>query len=882
MRTPVRPQRSPRTPPPSCDEFFASAPVQLESLEARLLLSSPAPQIWKLNGDAGRRAQDDVIVVEVNPNDATQLQATINGNIVGSRPIDAIKRLRIDAGRGNDTVTIDLPQGVSIPVWVNGGSGNDTITTSAGDDTIYGGAGNDLLNGGVGNDFINGQDGNDTINGQSGNDYLLGGRGTDTLRGHGGVNRFDGGTGKDMLVGERGRDRFIGARYDRIIGDETSQPIAQAEDLDDLRAWYRQSALNQWGSMLGKKLNWWWSGGDPIFVGDDVVYAMALGSSGSSANVPSSGGNKTASDFSSTNTQVAGVDEADIVETDGTYLYVRTGSGIDVILADPASNLQVVNHIDVEGSVIGLFLWNNRLTVLSDTGSWTPPEHVPLPEPQPIDLILPGATSNSGSSGEGSTAALSIARPWWGGGWGRYQPEVTATVLDVTTPASATVVETTAVEGRLISSRSIDGKVLLVLDNNLEIPQPQVVASSDGTGWAYEDQDAYLARLDAAFASTALPTFTTTLGSDSAPVTGSLIDIASLYLPTTPKGTSLISLVEIDATDNLAGPDASTTVAGIEVCNVYASANSLYLAGTDWNWTSSSPTTNLYKFDLTSPSLPLSAMGSVPGTVLNQFSLDEYNGDLRVATTKWDNSATSNGVFVLRESAGNLEIIGSITNLAPGQRIYSVRFMGERGYAVTFQQVDPLWSLDLSDPMAPKVTGMLEIPGYSSYLLPISDTQLVAIGRHVDPQTSRVGPLQLSLFDVSDPKAPQRVATYEFGPSDSWWSGWSAAEWDHQALSYFAEFGVLALPAQTNEEWDKPASLRVFTVDAQNGFTPLGLTQHDSNVERSLRIGNKLYSISRTQLKVTLIDQPGDVLASQKLTQDGGGWDGGWFPFLAL
>ena len=136
--------------------------------------------------------------------------------------------------------------------------------SGAGDDLLYGGAGDDVLSGGDGDDRIFGQAGNDTINGQGDDDKLFGGAGADTLRGQDGANLLNGGAGKDILFGSQSKDRFFSAKSDRIVGDRSSQPLEQATDLSDLKAWFRQAALNQWGSMLGQKINWWWNGGDQI------------------------------------------------------------------------------------------------------------------------------------------------------------------------------------------------------------------------------------------------------------------------------------------------------------------------------------------------------------------------------------------------------------------------------------------------------------------------------------------------------------------------------------------------------------------------------------------------------------------------------------------
>ena len=287
--------------------------------------------------------------------------------------------------------------------------------------------------------------------------------------------------------------------------------------------------------------------------------------------------------------------------------------------------------------------------------------------------------------------------------------------------------------------------------------------------------------------------------------------------------------------------------------------------GSWWDFTDASTATNIYQFDLGDASVPLVAMGSVPGLTLNQFSLDEHDGVLRVATTNGFGDRASSGVHVLSAFGGNLQSVGSVSGLAPGERIFSVRFIGDVGYLSTFRQVDPLFVIDLANPARPRVVGELKIPGFSSYLHPLDATHLLGVGRDVDPDTGRVLGLQLSIFDVSDPTAPRRPATYTF-PGDGWGS-WSAALWDHRALSWFPGQSILTLPVQQGSWWDGGSGLEVFKVDpAGDGFTALGTITHETPVERGLRIGEFLYSVSAGEVKVHRLLDPNEEVASVRLT----------------
>jgi uncharacterized secreted protein with C-terminal beta-propeller domain len=314
-----------------------------------------------------------------------------------------------------------------------------------------------------------------------------------------------------------------------------------------------------------------------------------------------------------------------------------------------------------------------------------------------------------------------------------------------------------------------------------------------------------------------------------------------------------------------------TSVAGVSG-TIYASTASLYVAATAWgNWWDAADeavTTNVYKFDLADASVPLVSMGAVPGQVLDQFSLDEHDGLLRVATTRWSagDDGSSSGVSVLRDHGGNLSLVGAVDRLAPGERIYSARFVGDRAYVSTFRQIDPFFVIDLSEPSAPRVEGELKVPGFSSYLQPLDDTHVLGIGRDVDPDTGRVLGVQVSLFDVSNPTTPVRAAVHTF-PGDGW-ETWSEALFDHRAVSWFPERGILALPGARFTADGTTDSLWVLRVDLgpAAGFTVLGEVFHESAVRRSVRIGDILYSISTGEVQAHPVADPSRVVARAQLT----------------
>ncbi|MFM8802877.1 MAG: beta-propeller domain-containing protein [Planctomycetia bacterium] len=850
---------------------------QVDQLEPRLALAAAQPYgTWTISGDRNRANLDDTIIIDRNPANAAQLRATVNGVVVGRIREARVNTIRVFGGAGDDTITINIPGNTRIRTVLDGGAGNDTIIGGEGNDTIRGGPGRDTLVGGRGHDTLRGGTGDDSLVGGQGDDTLAGEAGTDTLRGGAGRNTLDGGAGIDTFFGTRGVDRVRLAAGEQLIGNESSNPLRLSDDLDDLKTWYVDTALAQWGARLGQEA-WTWRAWP-------MVLADAGAASLSTTNAPAATG-----DFSGTNNQVAGVDEGDLVKTDGQHLFVLAGDGVDIVNAWPADTLNVVSHVTTPGWERALFLHGTRLTVISQENSW---EKV------------------ADDAARGFDAGLD----WWNRHW---QPRVTVSVIDVSAPAEPAILETTRLDGWLVDARAIDGRVLVVTQDSFDIPSPGIItippvdplpvdppvidpppvdpgvvdevpaagtialpnrmsilvgclpARNDGTRYVYEDEAAYRARLEKAWDSAAFPRYSVAVTAGGS-TDGDLATAGRTYLPVKATDNNLLSVTSFEIDDDTAGPEATTTVAGVSG-SVYASTSNLYVSAAHWgNWwdvTDSGSTTNIYRFDLDATDLPLTAMGAVPGLTLNQFSLDEdAEGLLRVATTSGFGDAASSGVYVLAAAAGNLQTIGSVSGLAPGERIYSVRFIGDRGYVSTFRQIDPLFVIDLANPTRPRVVGELKVPGFSSYLHPLDADHLLGIGRDVDPVTGRVLGLQLSIFDVSDPASPKRSATYTF--EGDGWESWSEALWDHRALSWFAAQGILALPVQQGGWWQGSNGLVVFKVDpaSQQGFTKLGQITHDGPVQRSVRIGEYLYSVSAGEVKVHRLADPTIEVGGTKLT----------------
>jgi hypothetical protein len=781
-----------------------------ERLEDRLLLSHGG--LWTITGDHDKANLNDTIVVDRDPDDPSMLRATVNGKVVATRPERCLRRIFINAGRGDDTIRVDTSGGKRlIPVTAHGGRGNDTLIGGPEADDFYGDAGGDTLRGGGGRDLL------------------------------------CGGPGKDYIYAEANVDRPATDRSDILVQDDDANPIKPLGTDEALRDWLIKTAVAQWGGLFGTTVRWWWpwwkgGGGGPI------VYAMD-GSMPFLAALPEAGTG--APSHSGTNNQVAGVEEGDIAKTDGNYIYLLRGQEVVIASSWPAEDAHVESRQAIEGSPLALYLYDDpvsgeaRLTVLSEIYDSGPV--IPM-----MGYAAPLSTADAGVS----------LMPWrW-----HWDPRIKVTMLDVTDRSQPAVAGETYLDGWLAGSRAVGDRVILVVQNDSPLPEPQILEDPDNPYmYRYESQDDYVTRLETADLDKLLPSYSTKVqgAGGEETVEGALAEAPSMYIPAHPSGNALVSVAVFDVDDG-AGPVSTTSTFGLGG-TVYASTDSLYMASTSWqpatrrwHW---SPTTFIYKFDLTKDGVPLAATGSVAGSVLDQYSMDEYDGNFRIATTDSGDGLSSN-VFVLGQQGADLNIVGSITGLALGEQIRSVRFMQDRGFVVTFRQVDPLFALDLSGPANPRVAGELKIPGYSSYLHPMDSTHLIGFGRDADPGTGRVQGLQLSLFDVSDLSRPTLVDKYVL--TDGAWSGFSAAEWDPHAFSYFPDYGVLALPV-ADTWWGYDVGLQVFHVDAADGFTRMGEVKHDTPVERTFQIGDCLFSISSDAIKANSIADPAEEVASVDL-----------------
>ncbi|WP_253879087.1 beta-propeller domain-containing protein [Actinomadura rupiterrae] len=297
--------------------------------------------------------------------------------------------------------------------------------------------------------------------------------------------------------------------------------------------------------------------------------------------------------------------------------------------------------------------------------------------------------------------------------------------------------------------------------------------------------------------------------------------------PSAPTGGGLLSVLTIDPAKGLGDPQPVSVVGDGQT--VYGNGTTLYVAGSTFTGTIQ---TRVHRFDVGGTGKPRwVASGTVPGTLLNQYALSEYQGALRVATTVGKVS----GVHILTRKDDRLTQVGQLDGLGRNERLYAVRYLGRIAYAVTFRQVDPLYELDLGDPAHPRALGELKINGYSSYLHPTPDGHLIGVGQDVTARGIPTG-LLVSEFDGSTP--PRRIASYTEKDRLSY------TGMDPHAFLYWPATGLAVIPAQSIGTYPPPEGAFALTIDAK-GIRPTGFIRQD-RVRRAMVIGDTLWTFSDT------------------------------------
>ena len=579
--------------------------------------------------------------------------------------------------------------------------------------------------------------------------------------------------------------------------------------------------------------------GPEVWNGEILEEAMveeAAADASDTATAASSPAPQAGVDYSTTNVQEIGVDEPDIVKTDGNRILVLAQG--------------ILYYVDVSSGrpdLLGwLDLWSRDSREGEDAEFW---RH---------EMFL------------GAGSALLIA-----GGRGADGDLTQVVQVDLSDPENLAVTATLTVEGRYVSARLVGERASLVISSRPHERLPWVYPGSRSAEPRAELSNRMTIE-ESTLADWAPGYVREGTGGVSE---GLFLDCASAFAPKEFSGFDFLSVLSLDIAGGVEIDAVSTVISGGDT--IYASSTDLYVATERWvDWSvldeeeaiSEAETirTYIHQFDIAgADGAEYLASGSVNGYLLNQFAMSEHDGHLRVASTNeppwgwWfdENRPSVSRVDVLARDGRQLRVVGSVGGLGEGERIFAVRFIGEVGYVVTFRQTDPLYTIDLSDPEDPRVVGELKILGYSAYLHPIGEGLLLGIGQDADEQ-GRTRGAQVSVFDVSDLANPIRI--HQFTLEDSF----SEVEWDHRAFLYWAPEEIAVMPVSWWEQdlqsgsWDGRAGAFVLSVGA-GGIRQRATIEHEIKnargiseeelrymywwllpIRRSLVVGDTLFTLS--------------------------------------
>jgi uncharacterized secreted protein with C-terminal beta-propeller domain len=509
-------------------------------------------------------------------------------------------------------------------------------------------------------------------------------------------------------------------------------------------------------------------------------------------------------DFSGTNVQEQGVDEPDVVKTDGTRLLVIEGDRL--------------HSIDPRAATPALL------------------DSLPLPEGYGHEILLRGdralVISNVfGAEVEFAASPTGVTR---------------LTEVDVSDPGRLRVINTLDADGSYLSARLTGETARVVIRSSPRaLTSVRRVRRAQLGGWT--------------------PRAVLTRRASGGKRTSRLVPCRWVRRTRSFSGLDMVSVVTVDLDKGL--PAVDTDALMTDADTVYASTGSLYIASHRWldlvAFEDREPPdgmkTAIHRFDASQPGrTQYRSSGEVRGFLLSQWALSEHAGHLRVASTQspdwWggDEGESQSHVTVLSEQANRLAEVGRVSGLGRGERIYAVRFIGDVGYVVTFRETDPLYTVDLATPTAPRVLGELKILGYSAYLHPVGPDLLLGVGQDATAEGRRLG-TQLSLFDVSVLRNPVRLHQRTLGEFSE-----STVEWDHRAFLYWPATNLTVLPV---EDWDRNFFGAIgFSASGTTGITELGRVTHEADpdyegvIRRTLVIGGRLFTVSDSGVKATPLD----------------------------
>jgi len=651
---------------------------------------------------------------------------------------------------------------------------------------------------------------------------------------------------------------------------------------EEMRTQLLQLIDNEWGYYRG--------GG----FGEDDVAMM----DGATEGAPSAAGSSTSTnsaqpvreegkDYSGTNNQEEGVDEADFVKTDGYNIYVLQNTRLFILGVPEFGELTSESNLTIEGQPTAMLLTDGKLVILSTVNVWN------VQSTDPLYDILRWDDSHS----------------WW-----RSNTLTKLTVIDVTNASDAQVERELYIEGYYQTAREVDGTVRMVSHGWVDIPEIKWYIDYPESYWEYEWDDPLrnLIRNETIYqtiqdnmeviASTPLskiiPQVYERMGDQvltHALTSDTCDDFVTSEDSSSRSFTSIFTLNMLDDDFSFEADHLMTNTA-----QVYASQDVLLIAesANDWWWYWDNDdfmeATNIHSFYIgEAGETTYTGSGRIDGTVRDQFSLSEYNGTIRAATTtgqwgRWwmaNPEPMSNHVITMQrdiDSSGieYLKEVGHVGGIAEGESIWSTRFVGDTCYLVTFRNIDPLWTIDLSDPTDPTILGELEVPGVSTYIHPMSEDYLLTIGLPAANEDgtgldwSSVQVSQFNVSNLSNPTLLDKLLTSPVSDADdrnSWQWSYSEATYEHKAFQYWQPKGLLAIPMSTYQyvdwqdstgeyQWSYRYISQLILINTAPGenFSVYGTIDHSdmynsdeghyywssSSIRRSIFMGDYVYAIS--------------------------------------
>jgi uncharacterized secreted protein with C-terminal beta-propeller domain len=639
--------------------------------------------------------------------------------------------------------------------------------------------------------------------------------------------------------------------------------LSTVDSCDQLLEHFRAEALDRVGP-------WGLDGYGYYYpVGGDVVLGERLDTFAAATEAPTMGDGDfrvEGVDFSGTNVQERGVDEPDIVKTDGKHIFaIINNDGLyyeesyyDGYYGGSGAVLVAIEVTDGGPKLAGRFNlrrgWGHEMFLVDDR----------------VYVI---------SNGSRPSTSVAVAPNVWDGDY--FIPQVGVTLIseiDVSDLGEMEVTRDLYFDGTYVSSRLTDGTARVVIKTQptgLQFVQP----SGSGLRSEREAENENRRIIEDSTIDNWLPYYVLEdhRGAGTTVTEGTLLDCNDVYLPDESAGLGLTAVLTIDTDQGIEVGGAAAIFAQGET--IYASTDSLYIATNPWveptlfedNWRSVAKdfATTIHRFDTGDPErISYEGSGAVAGYLLNQFAMSEHEGYLRVASTdaagRWGFTEEQQS-FITTIDIETMETVGRVGDLGRGEQIYSVRFIGDTGFVVTFRQIDPLYTVDLEDPEDPAVLGELKIPGYSAYLHPVGEDRLLGIGQDATTE-GRIQGTQISLFDISDLSHPELISKLKVGDDGG---GNSEVEYDHRAFLYWAPSELAVLPLQrwswkTDSYFSGAVGVHVHSdevhfLDEIAHQANQDYWEYGSQIRRSLVIGDELYTISDSGLKASAVEDLAEV-----------------------